>query len=68
MNLIGCLDTPSSGQYILNNQNVSDLTESQLAEIRNKEIGFVFQTFNLCREPPHWKILLCPMRIFKGRT
>jgi putative ABC transport system ATP-binding protein len=47
MNIIGCLDTPSSGTYILNDQNVSDLSENELAEIRNKEIGFVFQTFNL---------------------
>lgn len=47
MNIIGCLDTPSSGQYILNGNEVSDLSESELAEIRNKEIGFVFQTFNL---------------------
>lgn len=47
MNIIGCLDTPTSGRYILNNNDVSDLTESELAEIRNKEIGFVFQTFNL---------------------
>lgn len=47
MNIIGCLDTPTSGTYILNNHNVSDLTENELAEIRNKEIGFVFQTFNL---------------------
>ena len=47
MNIIGCLDTPSSGTYILNNQDVSHLTENELAEIRNKEIGFVFQTFNL---------------------
>ena len=47
MNIIGCLDTPSSGTYILNNNDVSDLTENELAEIRNKEIGFVFQTFNL---------------------
>lgn len=47
MNIIGCLDTPSSGTYILNENDVSDLTENQLAEIRNKEIGFVFQTFNL---------------------
>ncbi len=47
MNIIGCLDTPTSGTYILNNHDVSDLTENQLAEIRNKEIGFVFQTFNL---------------------
>ncbi len=47
MNIIGCLDTPSSGDYILNGKNVSTLDDNQLAEIRNKEIGFVFQTFNL---------------------
>lgn len=47
MNIIGCLDTPTSGKYILNDQDVSGLTENELAEIRNKEIGFVFQTFNL---------------------
>ncbi|HCM74874.1 MAG TPA: macrolide ABC transporter ATP-binding protein [Cytophagales bacterium] len=47
MNIVGCLDTPSSGTYVLNGQMVSDMTENQLAEIRNKEIGFVFQTFNL---------------------
>lgn len=47
MNIIGCLDTPTSGTYILNNQNASKLVDNQLAEIRNKEIGFVFQTFNL---------------------
>ena len=47
MNIIGCLDTPTDGTYILNNNDVSDLTENELAEIRNKEIGFVFQTFNL---------------------
>jgi putative ABC transport system ATP-binding protein len=47
MNIIGCLDSPSGGQYVLNNNDVSDLTENELAEIRNKEIGFVFQTFNL---------------------
>ncbi len=47
MNIVGCLDTPTSGQYILNNKDVSDMTENELAEIRNKEIGFVFQTFNL---------------------
>jgi putative ABC transport system ATP-binding protein len=47
MNIIGCLDTPTKGEYILNNTNVSDLRDNQLAEIRNKEIGFVFQTFNL---------------------
>lgn len=47
MNMIGCLDTPSGGQYVLNGSDVSDMTENELAEIRNKEIGFVFQTFNL---------------------
>lgn len=47
MNIIGCLDTPTSGTYVLNTNDVSDLTENELAEIRNKEIGFVFQTFNL---------------------
>ena len=47
MNLIGCLDTPTSGQYILNGKDVSKLDDNFLAEIRNKEIGFIFQTFNL---------------------
>ena len=47
MNLIGCLDTPSQGEYWLNGQQVSSLDDDQLARIRNKEIGFVFQTFNL---------------------
>ena len=47
MNLLGCLDTPTSGTYELNGVDVSNLTDDELAEIRNKEIGFVFQTFNL---------------------
>jgi putative ABC transport system ATP-binding protein len=47
MNIVGCLDSPTSGRYILNNQDVSNMTENALAEVRNKEIGFVFQTFNL---------------------
>jgi putative ABC transport system ATP-binding protein len=47
MNLVGCLDTPSGGEYWLNGQKVSDLSDDELARIRNKEIGFVFQTFNL---------------------
>lgn len=47
MNLLGCLDTPTAGDYILNGTNVSTMTDSDLAEVRNKEIGFVFQTFNL---------------------
>lgn len=47
MNIVGCLDTPTSGLYELNNINVSEMNDNQLARIRNKEIGFVFQTFNL---------------------
>ena len=47
MNLLGCLDTPTSGEYWLNSQKVSELSDDELAHIRNKEIGFVFQTFNL---------------------
>jgi putative ABC transport system ATP-binding protein len=47
MNMIGCLDTPTSGRYWLNSQLVSELSDDQLARVRNKEIGFVFQTFNL---------------------
>ncbi|MGH1339139.1 MAG: ABC transporter ATP-binding protein [Aureispira sp.] len=47
MNMLGCLDTPTSGDYLLNQQNVSTLIDDELAAIRNKEIGFVFQTFNL---------------------
>lgn len=47
MNMIGCLDTPTSGEYILNGNNVSQMEDAELAEVRNREIGFVFQTFNL---------------------
>src|SRR5918999_1533957 len=47
MNLIGCLDTPSRGTYLLNGKRVSDMNDNELARIRNEEIGFVFQTFNL---------------------
>jgi len=47
MNILGCLDTPSKGDYILNGINVSQMSDDELAEVRNKEIGFVFQTFNL---------------------
>lgn len=47
MNIIGCLDTPTTGMYLFNGINVSDMDDNQLARIRNKEIGFVFQTFNL---------------------
>ncbi|MCJ8210899.1 ABC transporter ATP-binding protein [Mucilaginibacter sp. RS28] len=47
MNILGCLDTPTKGSYVLNGIDVSHMTDNQLAEVRNKEIGFVFQTFNL---------------------
>ncbi len=47
MNLIGCLDSPSKGQYWINGEQVAQMTDDELARIRNKEIGFVFQTFNL---------------------
>ncbi|HTO35076.1 MAG TPA: ATP-binding cassette domain-containing protein, partial [Flavobacterium sp.] len=47
MNILGCLDTPTSGTYILNGKDVSQMNDDELADIRNKEIGFVFQTFNL---------------------
>ena len=47
MNILGCLDTPTSGEYILNGKDVSKMSDAELADIRNKEIGFVFQTFNL---------------------
>lgn len=47
MNILGCLDSPTSGTYILNNIDVSSMTDSDLAEVRNKQIGFIFQTFNL---------------------
>jgi putative ABC transport system ATP-binding protein len=47
MNIVGCLDTPTTGSYVLNGQDVSEMSENELAAVRNKEIGFVFQTFNL---------------------
>jgi putative ABC transport system ATP-binding protein len=47
MNLIGCLDTPTKGSYLLNNRRVSDMNDNELARIRNEEVGFIFQTFNL---------------------
>src|ERR1039457_1849685 len=52
MNLIGCLDTPTKGQYYINGRLVSEMTDDELARIRNKEIGFVFQTFNLLPRAP----------------
>lgn len=67
MNLLGCLDTPTSGTYILNDQDVSKLSDDQLAEIRNKEIGFVFQTFNLLPRTTALDNVALPM-IYAGAT
>ena len=62
MNIIGCLDTPSSGDYFLNNQLVNDLNEDQLAIIRKKEIGFVFQSFHLLAKNSALNNVLLPMK------
>jgi len=62
MNIIGCLDTPSSGEYFLNNQLVNDLNDDQLAIIRNKEIGFVFQSFHLLAKNSALNNVLLPMK------
>jgi putative ABC transport system ATP-binding protein len=66
MNIIGCLDTPTSGQYILNNTDVSKLIDNQLAEIRNKEIGFVFQTFNLLPRYTAFENVMLPL-VYAGK-
>src|SRR6202795_2618540 len=65
MNLIGCLDTPSRGQYYINGRLVSDMTDDELARIRNKEIGFVFQTFNLLARATSLHYLELPL-IYSG--
>lgn len=67
MNLLGCLDTPTGGTYILNGQDVSKLKDDELAEIRNKEIGFVFQTFNLLPRTTALENVALPM-IYAGKT
>lgn len=65
MNLLGCLDTPTSGSYELNGKDVSNMTDDELAEIRNKEIGFVFQTFNLLPRTTALENVALPM-IYAG--
>ena len=67
MNIIGCLDTPTSGKYVLNNKDVSDMSENELAEVRNKEIGFVFQTFNLLPRMTSLENVALPL-IYAGFT
>ena len=67
MNLLGCLDTPTSGQYILNGNDVSKMSDNELAEIRNKEIGFVFQTFNLLPRTTALENVALPM-IYAGAS
>lgn len=67
MNIIGCLDTPTGGEYILNNTDVSRLIDNQLAEIRNKEIGFVFQTFNLLPRYTAFENVMLPM-VYAGKS
>ena len=62
MNIIGCLDTPTSGEYFLNNQLVNDLNDDELARIRNKEIGFVFQSFHLLAKNSALNNVLLPMK------
>ena len=62
MNIIGCLDTPTSGQYFLNNRPVGDMTENQLAKIRNQEIGFVFQSFHLLARNSALNNVLLPLK------
>lgn len=67
MNLLGCLDTPTSGNYILNGKDVSKMKDDELAEIRNKEIGFVFQTFNLLPRTTALDNVALPM-IYAGHS
>lgn len=65
MNILGCLDSPSGGQYILNSKNVSNMDDDQLADVRNVEIGFVFQQFNLLPRLTAWENVALPL-IYAG--
>nr|WP_317632199.1 ABC transporter ATP-binding protein [uncultured Flavobacterium sp.] len=67
MNILGCLDTPTSGSYVLNGKDVSTMKDDELAEIRNKEIGFVFQTFNLLPRTTALDNVALPM-VYAGKN
>lgn len=67
MNTLGCLDTPTSGSYFLNNIDVSKMTDNELAEVRNKEIGFIFQTFNLLPRSTALENVMLPL-IYAGMS
>ncbi|MBD3724854.1 MAG: ABC transporter ATP-binding protein [Flavobacteriaceae bacterium] len=67
MNILGCLDTPTSGSYVLNGKHVSKMHDDELAEIRNKEIGFVFQTFNLMPRTTALDNVALPM-VYAGKN
>ena len=61
MNILGCLDTPTSGSYLLNGQRIADMDDDALSEIRNREIGFVFQGFNLIPSLNAWENVELPL-------
>ena len=65
MNIIGCLDTPTAGRYVLNHKDVSGMEENELADIRNQEIGFIFQSFNLLPRASALKNVMQPL-IYRG--
>jgi putative ABC transport system ATP-binding protein len=67
MNIVGCLDTPTSGEYVLDGDNVAGLTFDQLAAVRNRKIGFVFQNFNLLPYATAWENIELPM-LFDGKN
>jgi putative ABC transport system ATP-binding protein len=67
MNIIGCLDTPTAGEYVLDSDKVAGLTFDQLAAVRNRKIGFVFQNFNLLPYATAWENIELPM-LFDGKT
>lgn len=66
MNILGCLDTPTSGTYTLNNTEVAQMSDDELAEVRNKEIGFIFQTFNLLPRLTAWENVAMPL-VYAGK-